>query len=48
VVTTNSAGQVTVDFKRNALKGSYQIKATTANGTPPPTTLIKSIFEQNT
>jgi hypothetical protein len=48
VVTTNALGEVMVNFKRNALKGSYQIKVTTANGTPPPTTLVKSIFEQNT
>jgi hypothetical protein len=48
VVTTNASGEVTVDFKRNSLKGTYQIKVTTANGTPPPATLTKSIFEQNT
>jgi hypothetical protein len=37
-----------VTFKRNAMKGSYLIKVTMANGTPPPTTLTKSIYEQNT
>jgi hypothetical protein len=48
VVTTNALGEVTVSFKRNAMKGSYQIKATTTSGTPRPTTLTKSIYEQNT